>query len=628
MSKVEVIGPRDRLIAVLDTVRDTHTLQIDPDIQQRMCEGAEASLAPLAPDATEIAELLVYEDLLTRIERLLALLPPTAAAEARLHGAAAFHTVARLTDIHLATCRDRAARRDEARAALDALRRTQQVLSTVAALAPKGEAAAGLDVVAIAVPDAAAIDQLTKHAAKLRLGSEVKVARAADGTYIGLLTTERSMAAALRESLRAEQIPQAAVPSYLEGLPLGQQLVAVRGRIEASETQLREIEQELRDFALKWRAVYDRTRRWLQARLALMTATALTYGTDNCFVVFGWLPSADLPRLEHALKEKFGDAVIVSEKEILEADLESVPVMVSNPRYLQPFELFTRLLPLPRYTSLDPTPFIAIFFPIFFGIILGDAGYGAVLFAVALALITVRPALSQVEGPTLVRRQVGQILAVCSIYTVIFGALYGEYFGEAGADWLGVEPWIDRRESFLPMLYFAVGVGGAHVLVGLVLGVAVAMKGRRPREAATRVLTIVALICVLGLIATLLAPVGQLFRLPLLIAVAIVSPLLLIVGGLLAQFELVRHLGNIISYARLMAVGLASVLLAHVANSLAGAAGSAWVGVTAAVLLHAFNIVLGVFGPTVHALRLHYVEFFSKFFETGGRPYRPLKEGK
>lgn len=620
MSKVEVIGPRDRLIAVLDTVRDTHTLQIDPDIQQRMCEGAEASLEPLAPDSTSIAERLIYEDLSARIDRLLALLPPTPAAEARLHGAAAFHSVARLTDTHLATCRDRVQRRDETRSELEALRRTQQVLATVDALAPKGEAAAGLDVVAIAVPDAASIDQLTKQAAKLRLGSEVKVARAEDGTYIGLLATERSMAAALRESLRTEQIPQAALPSYLEGLPLAQQLTAVSGRIEAAEALVREIDQELRDFAAKWRAVYERTRRWLSERLALLKTTPLLYGTNNCFVMFGWLPTSDLSRLVRALKERFGDAVVVSEKEILEHDLESVPVLVQNPRYLQPFELFTQLLPLPRYTSIDPTPFVAIFFPIFFGIILGDAGYGAVLFAAALALLTVRP--------TLLRGQIGQILAVCAIYSVIFGALYGEYFGEAGADWLGVEPFIDRRESFVPMLYFAVGVGGAHVLVGLVLGVAVAMKGRRRREAATRVLTIVALICVLGLIATFVAPVGQLFRRPLLIAAAIVAPLLLMVGGLLAPFELVRHLGNIISYARLMAVGLASVLLAHVANSLAGAAGSAWVGVTAAVLLHAFNIVLGVFAPTVHALRLHYVEFFSKFFETGGRPYRPLKEGK
>ena len=461
---------------------------------------------------------------------------------------------------------------------------------------------------------------MTKHAAKLQLGSEVKVARAEDGTYIGLLTTERSMATALRESLRTEQLPQAALPSYLEGLPLAQQLVAVRGRIDAAASQLREIDQELRDFAAKWRAVYERTRHWLSERLALMSATTLLYGTDNCFVVFGWLPSADLPRLEHALKERFGDAVVVAEKEILEADLASVPVMVRNPRYLQPFELFTKLLPLPRYTSIDPTPFVAIFFPIFFGIIVGDAGYGVVLFAVAMALVAVRP--------TALRRQIGQILAVASIYSMVFGVLYGECFGDAARDWLLVEPCIDRRTSFLPMLYFAIGVGSAHVLVGLMLGIAVAIRGRQPREAVTRLLTVAALLCVLGLIATLVAPVGQLLRLPLLIAMAIVSPLLLVVGGLLAPFELVRHLGNIISYARLMAVGLASVLLAHVANSLAGEAGSAWVGITAAVFLHAFNIVLGVFAPTIHALRLHYVEFFSKFFEPGGRPYRPLKEVK
>lgn len=620
MSKVEVIGPRDRLLAVLDTIRDTHTLEIDPEIQRRMREGDEGRLEPMTPDSSATAERLVDEDLAARIDRLLALLPDTPPAAAHLHGAAAFHSISRLVDTHLATCRDRAERREEARTELVGLRRTQQVLAAIDALAPKGEAAAGLDVVAIAVPDPAAIDQLTKHAAKLRLDSEVRVARADDGTYIGLLTTERSMAAALRESLRAGQIPQGAVPPYLEGLSLPQQLAAIGDRVAASESQLREIDQELRDFAVKWRAVYERTRRWLRGRLAVIQATALIYGTNNCFVVFGWLPSSDLPRLDRALKERFGDAVVITEKEILETDLESVPVMVRNPRYLQPFELFTRLLPLPRYTSLDPTPFVAIFFPIFFGMIVGDAGYGAVLLAVAAALIAVRP--------TPLRRQIGQILAVCSVYSILFGVVYGECFGDAASDWLLVEPCVDRRASFLPMLYFAIAVGSAHVLVGLVLGIVVAMKGRQPREAVTRLLTVVALICVLGLIATLLAPVGELFRLPLLIAVAIVSPLLLIVGGLLAPFELVRHLGNIVSYARLMAVGLASVLLAYVANALAGEAGSVWVGIAAAVLLHAFNIALGVFAPTVHALRLHYVEFFSKFFETGGRPYRPLKEVK
>ncbi|HEX4915547.1 MAG TPA: V-type ATPase 116kDa subunit family protein, partial [Vicinamibacterales bacterium] len=479
MSKIEVIGPRDRMNAVLDTIRDTKTLQIDPDIQQRIGDCAEARLTPLALDSTTMAERVGYEDLADRIDRLLALLPDITAPGARLHGAAAFHAVARLADSHLATCRERAERRDRLRDELEVLRRTHQVLTTVNTLAPKDAAASGLDVVVIAVPDPAAIDQLRGHADKLKLGSAVKVARSEDGTYIGLLAAERSVAAAVRESLRTQQIPQAALPSYLEGLTLAQQLDAVASRINAMHRQAAEVDQQLREFAAKWRQAYERTRRWLGEQLALMNATAAIYGTDNCFVVFGWLPSADLPRLVQALKIRYGDAVVVVEREILETDLESVPVMVTNPRYLKPFELFTRLLPLPRYTSLDPTPFVAIFFPIFFGIIVGDGGYGGVLMAAALALINFRPAPA--------RRQVGQILAVCSIYTVIFGVLYGEYFGD-GAHWLGFEPWIDRRESFLPMLYFAIAVGATHVLVGLVLGVVVAMKGRQPREAATRLL--------------------------------------------------------------------------------------------------------------------------------------------
>ena len=124
MSKVEVVGPRDRLIAVLDTIRATHTLQIDPDIQQRMRECAEARLAPLELDSTALAERAVHEELAARIDRLLALLPPAATATARLNGAAAFGSVTRLIETHLASWRDREAhfrlkkfkqRRDRAR---------------------------------------------------------------------------------------------------------------------------------------------------------------------------------------------------------------------------------------------------------------------------------------------------------------------------------------------------------------------------------------------------------------------------------------------------------------------------------------------------------------------------------
>jgi V/A-type H+-transporting ATPase subunit I len=224
-------------------------------------------------------------------------------------------------------------------------------------------------------------------------------------------------------------------------------------------------------------------------------------------------------------------------------------------------------------------------------------------------------------------RQAGQVLVVASIYTVIFGALYGECFGELGARWLGIEQaCIDRRTSIVPMLYFAVAVGAVHVLVGLVLGVVASFKGHRSREALFRLFSIVTLLCLAGVVATYFAPDPTPFRKPLLMTMLVIAPLLLLTGGLLAPFELLRHLGNIVSYARIMAVGLASVLLAYVANKLAGAAGSVWLGVVVAVLLHAFNLLLGVFAPTIHALRLHYVEFFGKFIETGGRRFEPLKK--
>ena len=98
----------------------------------------------------------------------------------------------------------------------------------------------------------------------------------------------------------------------------------------------------------------------------------------------------------------------------------------------------------------------------------------------------------------------------------------------------------------------------------------------------------------------------------------------ILLGGLLAPLELLKTVGNIISYARIMAIGTTSVLLAVIANRLGGMAGDVVAGLLVAGFLHTFNLTLGVFAPTIHALRLHYVEFFSKFLEVGGRRFTPL----
>jgi V/A-type H+-transporting ATPase subunit I len=170
----------------------------------------------------------------------------------------------------------------------------------------------------------------------------------------------------------------------------------------------------------------------------------------------------------------------------------------------------------------------------------------------------------------------------------------------------------------------ALAVGGIHVATGMVLGVATALRRGHAREAvgrAARLSLLVSAALVAG------ASVGALPRGALLPALAAGGAFLLVAvatEGPLAALELVLALGNVLSYARLMALGLASVMLAEVANLLGETIEPAVAGVALGVLLHAVNFTLGLISPTIAALRLHYVEFFDKFYDEGGAPYRPF----
>ena len=209
----------------------------------------------------------------------------------------------------------------------------------------------------------------------------------------------------------------------------------------------------------------------------------------------------------------------------------------------------------------------------------------------------------------------------------MFGLGYGEFIGELGHRWFGLAPLIvDRQEEILPMLMFAITVGVGHILFGLLLSLVAKLKLRAMKGALLSFLELILISAMVLLVAVWLHLVPTGFVKPLVIVILALLPLLIFAGGLLAPLELLKHAGNIISYARIMAIGLTSVLLASVANQLSGLTGDVLLGVLVAALIHLLNIILGVFSPTIHSLRLHYVEFFGKFIEHGGKPFDPLKK--
>ncbi len=622
MSKIEIIGPKESLMEVLSLIQKRGVLQINGEIKGAVNERVEPHLRSLLMDGKTLSERLFFEDLKVKIDNLLAYLPQVSAKESYLNPPTAINSIASLVPKHTTSCRDISKKKEAAQKELIELNRYAAFLSTVEALLHGVTEDTGLDFIGIEVRDPAALEHLTRIAGHLLLGAEVQTAKTEEGTYIGLLTTEKELSEQLKTALSDNQIPEVSLPPYLEDLPFPEKIKAAQRRRDDLSAEISGADHELQSFAYRWLDLYRKVRAWLEDRLALLKTTASLYETETCFFLFGWLPSADLKKLREILAEKFHDTVVVEEKEILEQDQERVPVVLKNPLYFQPFELLIRLLPLPRYTSYDATPFIGIFFPLFFGMTLGDIGYGIILFLVALALIyLVKHKKNVVDA--------GKILGVAALYTIFFGWLFGECFGEFGSEVLGLEPiCFDRRTAIIPMLYFSMAVGMVHITLGLVLGALSALKRKMRKEALFKLLSVLVILCAVAFSATFLAPVPSLIRKPLLMTILIISPILLVTGGLLGPLELLKNFGNIISYARIMAIGLTSVLLAYVANHLAGSAGSIWVGIFVAVLLHTFNIILGVFAPTIHSLRLHYVEFFGKFMEPGGKQFKPLKKDK
>lgn len=407
------------------------------------------------------------------------------------------------------------------------------------------------------------------------------------------------------------------LPDQFEGQTVGTAVQRMQTRLAELPNDLAELDTERDRIARERGRDLVRIRAYVEDHLATVDAMEKAAVTPRAFVLEGWIPRAARPELEQRLYKTFGGVVEVEEISSEEWSAETAPVVLKNPRLFQPFETITKMMPLPKYGTVDPTPFVAVFFPMFFGVTLGDIGYGLMLASLSL-ILRFRSA------PHSKLRSISEIGLACALFTIIFGFLYGELFGDLGHR-IGLHPIIfNREEAFFPFLGLAMALGVVHIVIGLLVGAATLFR-KNKRHALGRGM---AGLMVILIAFALMAAAGMLpdrFFTPLVIAALVALPVLVIAEGVLAPVELVSTLGNVLSYARIMAVGTASVMMAVVANRMTNAFGGVVVGVICALLFHLVNFALGIFSPTIHMLRLHYVEFFGKFFSPGGSQYQPFR---
>jgi V/A-type H+-transporting ATPase subunit I len=612
MLRVRLMGPRPLLGGVLAVVQDVGLLHLAAPP-----EGGPLRPSPLPP--TESRRRRQLTRILEDVDAVLDGSPVSAPAGPAADTAelARWARLARRVRRSLGRLADRAAALEEERALLQ---RYQGFFGAFESLLHARALQPGFSAfhIVLRADQAGTLPALQRALGELLGDACETLSRPLEGGETALLLLVPASRAPAVEHLLGETrvqevpVPSGYGPTLLEAVP------RMRARHVEIPTELDAVRRDRADLLRTSAAELARARMALRDRLARMDALALTAVTPHTFVLDGWLPAGTEARLARALDQSFGPTVVVETIDRAHWQAQDAPVVLRNPRLFRPFELITSLLPLPRYGTIDPTPYVAVSFPMFFGLMLGDAGYGVLVALLALAL-------HRRSSPGSTLRAVAEVAGPCALFAIVFGVLFGEYFGDLGHRWLGLRPlWLDRQEAIVPFLALTLALGLVHVVLGLVLGV---LSGARthPRQAIGRGLSagMIVLIAVALLGAFEILPRAVLT--PAVVGLLVAFPILILVEGIVAAVELVTAIGHILSYARIMALGTASVMLAIVANRLAGAMGSAIVGALFALLFHLVNFGLALFSPTIHALRLHYVEFFGTFYSPGGTRYEPLQ---
>lgn len=617
MAKIHVIAHRRDLDAVLGALHRlgvVHLVDVTGDSSVR--------LPPLSVDDDHLHRIEEARYLRARLQALLSMVNQSPRHRTGEVPTADLEALRRELDEVQPEVEQRTSRIAELRVELETLPRHVESLRRLLPLVPGPVALEDYETAAV-VLEARHAEVLATLDAELtgllRGNFEIISDRIGPDTLGALVVFPKRASREVLGVLGREQVSRVRLPAAFETLTFREAVTAMERRLLELPLEIEREEEALADLVRDhphWPDQAD----GLDALLDQLGAIRSLGGTRHTFVLSGWVPRRAVGSVTEALEHDVGGDAIV--ELVAPEPGERPPVLFENPAAARPFERLIRLLSLPRYGTVDPTVLMTIFLPLFFGIMLGDVAYGLMLLGIAWLV-------GRRFGPRWpVAADLSRILAMSAGWAVIWGVVYGEFLGDLGHRLWDWEPlWVNREEALTPLLVFAVAIGAAHIVLGLLLGVWQASRDRDRGQLARRLGMLVALIglfLIAGVAADAL-PDG--FMTPG-VAVLVVGTVVLMavegpMGLLLGPLELAGTIGNVLSYLRLAAIGLASVYLARVANEL-GALGPIWMGILVAALFHALNLALGAFSPTIQSLRLHYVEFFGKFFAEGGEPYRPF----
>lgn len=357
--------------------------------------------------------------------------------------------------------------------------------------------------------------------------------------------------------------------------------------------------------------------------------------TEKTLMLEVWVPEKKLDKAVEIIKQASEGHSIV---EVTNPHgSEDIPIHLDNPRFAKPYELFVHMYSPPRYKETDPTLLMALVFPFFFGFCLTDAGYGAANVLIGLALVL---GLGKVNR---VMRDLGMILVACGVWAIILGLVTNSLFGDFIPRWIMGDPnaaiptTIAAFNAFVfpqNILIWALIVGVIYTIIALLIGAMDNLRMGQAREALeSQIVWLLVFIAVgfLGAGYMLFGMNSIVFYIGIgLFTVTMVMQLYF--NKIFGLMDYSGLLGTILSYARLMALCLATGGIATTVNIIANLIGDILggvIGIIAIIIVSLFgHIANGAFqtlGAFINSLRLHYIEFFGQFYIGGSTKFRAFR---